>query len=240
MSLTPSLYALTARSRGVPLGTGRGSLSTAPTTRLRSSTAAPSTTPIHHRFRCMCMASMLTPVLRVLALRQHLPCADQLRPRAVGLRTDGGEFLEMHPRSRLVTGTLGRQTRTVQAAEAVRLLGNRGLVLRQRVGRSAKLHQQVTEEFACRRERSWGHRVLLGLILVVGGDAQRSERLLVLAFSAQGPGSGDLRLDLSLLGPVGELSFGERLVQVVQTLDLLARTGGVTTARGAERPCEGA
>ena len=35
------------------------------------------------------------------------------------------------------------------------------------------------------------------------------------------------------------LPFGERLVQGVQTLDLLARTGGVTTARSTERPCEG-
>src|SRR5712691_2804255 len=239
MSVTPSLYALTARSRGVPLGTGRGSLSTAPTTGLCSSTATPSTMPIHHNFRCMCMVSMLTPAPHILALRQHLPRAGQLRPRAIGLRTERGEFLEMHPRSRLVTGALGRQTRTVQATEAVRLLGDRGLVLWQCVGRSAKLHQQVTEEFACRRERSRGHRVLLGLILMVGGGAQRSERLLVLAFSTQGPGRGDLRLDLSLLGPVGELAFGEHLAQVVQTLDLLARTGGVTTARGAERPSEG-
>ena len=74
---------------------------------------------------------------------------------------------------------------------------------------------------------------------MVGGDTHRSKRLFVLAFSAQSPGSGDLRLDLSLLGPVGELPFGERLVQGVQTLDLLARTGGVTTARSTERPCEG-
>src|SRR5687767_1036370 len=179
MSVTPSLYARTARARGVPLGAGRGSLSSAPAAGLHSSIATPSKMPIHHRLRCMCMTSMRTPTPRVLALCQHLPGVDQLRPRAVGLRTERGKFLEMCPRARLVPGALGRQTRTVQAAEAVRLLGDRGLVLRQCLGWPAELHQQVTEEFACRHERSRGHCVLLGLVLMVSGGAHRGQGLVV-------------------------------------------------------------
>jgi type I restriction enzyme M protein len=45
-------------------------------------------------------------------------------------------------------------------------------------------------------------------------DAQGDGRARrVLALSAQCPGGGDLRLDLDLLGPVGELPFAEHLLQ---------------------------
>jgi hypothetical protein len=81
----------------------------------------------------MYMASILTLAPRVLPLCQHLPRMGQLRLRAAGLRTDRGEFLQMHPRSRVVTGTLDRQTRTVQAAEAVLLLGRSGRLMRLRL-----------------------------------------------------------------------------------------------------------
>src|SRR6266545_6677731 len=124
MSLTPSLYALTARSRGVPLGTGRGSLSTAPATGLSSRTTAPSRTPIQHRFWYMVVSSALTPALLALPLRKHLPHTGQLRPRALGLCTDGGERLKMPFRPRLVAGAFGRQAGAVQAAETVWLLGD--------------------------------------------------------------------------------------------------------------------
>ena len=40
----------------------------------------------------------------------------------------------------------------------------------------------------------------------------RGKCLLMLAFGVQRPGRGDLRLDLGLLGPVGELPFSERLL----------------------------
>src|SRR6266511_1383084 len=185
MSLTPSLYALTARARGVPLGTGRGSLSSAPAAGRSRRTAAPSRTAIHHRFRFMFVSSTLTPARLALALREHLPRAGKLRPRSVGLRTDRGELLEMPSRSHAVAREFGREACAVQAAEAVRLLGDRGLVLRQRFGGPAELQQQVTEEFARRHDRSRGHHVLLGLILMVGGGAHRGGRLLVLAFGAQ-------------------------------------------------------
>jgi hypothetical protein len=47
---------------------------------------------------------------------------------------------------------------------------------------------------------------------MVSGGAQRDKRLRVLAFGAQRPGGGDLRLDLGLLSPLGEIPFGERLL----------------------------
>src|SRR5215471_17569697 len=141
MSPTPSLYMLIARSRGVPLGTGRGSLSTAGAAGLRRSTAATSRTPIHSRFWHMRMSSSLTPTLDALPLCQHLSHLDQLRSGAIGLSTERGELLEIPPRPRPVTGAFGCQASAVQAAEAVWFLGDGSLVLRQGFGGPAKLHQ---------------------------------------------------------------------------------------------------
>src|SRR5215467_3904728 len=109
MSPTPSLYVLIARSCGVPLGAGRGSLSTAGATELCRSTAATSRTPIHSRLRCMRVSSPSHPTPAALALCQDLARLNQLRPDAVGLGTDGGELLEIRPRPSVVTGAFGRQ-----------------------------------------------------------------------------------------------------------------------------------
>src|SRR4051812_48437098 len=107
MSATPSLYTLIARSRGVPLGTGRGSLSTAGAAGLRRSTAATSRTPIHSRFWYMRVSFSLTPTLDALPLCQRLSHLDQFRPGAVGLGTERGELLEIPPRPGAVTGEFG-------------------------------------------------------------------------------------------------------------------------------------
>src|SRR5262245_3946611 len=273
MRLTPSLYVLIARSCGVPLGAGRGSLSTAGATGLCRSTAAMSRTPIQSRLRCMRVSSLLHPhtglasvgpppnwVLRTadycrasmartvssaqhpcaaLALSQGLARLNQLRPGAIGLGTDGGELLEIPQRPSVVTGAFGRQAGTVQAAEAVRFLGDGGFVLRQGFGGPAKLQQHVSEEFTCWHERSRSHGVLLGLILMVGGGAHSGERLLLLALSEQNPGAGDLGLDLSLLSPVGQLALREHLVQSMQTLDLLTRSSCVAATCSTESPSKG-
>src|SRR5437660_11500551 len=143
MSPTPSLYMLIACARGVPLGTGRGSLSTAGAAGLSRSTAATSRTPIHSRFWYMRVSSPLTPTLDALPLCQCLSHLDQLRPGAIGLSTERGELLEIPPCPGVVTGAFGRQASAVQAAETVWFLGDRSLVLRQGVGGPVQLQQHV-------------------------------------------------------------------------------------------------
>jgi len=51
------------------------------------------------------------------------------------------------------------------------LLGDRSLVLRQRLGRPAECQQQVPEEFAGGHDWPRGHHILLGLIIMLGGGA---------------------------------------------------------------------
>src|SRR5262249_39658116 len=155
--------------------------------------------PIQSRLRCMRVSSSLTPTPGALALCQGLARLNQLRPGAVRLGTDGGELLEIPPRPGAVTGAFGRQAGTVQAAETVWFLGDGGFVLRQGFGGAAQLQQHVPKEFTGGHDGAWRHGVLLGLILMIGGGAHSGERLLLLALGEQGPGTGDLGLDLSLL-----------------------------------------
>src|SRR5262245_41877355 len=61
-----------------------------------------------------------------------------------------------------------RPGRAVEAAEAVRLLGDRYLILPQRLGRSAQFQQQVAEQFSRRQEVPRHRDVLLGAVFPVG------------------------------------------------------------------------
>src|SRR2546423_728508 len=113
MSPTPSLYMLIARSRGVPLGTGRGSLSPAGAAGLGRGPAAPGRAPFPSRCWDMALSSPPTPTLDALPLCQRLSHLDQLRPGAIGLSTERGELLEIPPCPGAVTGAFGRQASAV-------------------------------------------------------------------------------------------------------------------------------
>ena len=147
-----------------------------------------------------------------LPLREYLPRVGQLRPCRIRLRSNHHKLLEMRLGPSLVACTFGREARTVETAEAVRLFGDGGLIL---YSASAGWPSSISMSPRSSRAGKIGpgdHHVLLGLILMVGGGAHGGESFLMLAFGVQRPGGGDLRLDLGLLGPVGELPFSQYLL----------------------------
>ena len=62
--------------------------------------------------------------------------------------------------------------------------------------------------------------MLLGLVLGIGGGAHCRKRILVLAFRIKHPGSGDLPLDVHLLGPIGVLGLTQLVAQFSELGDL--------------------
>jgi hypothetical protein len=80
--------------------------------------------------------------------------------------------------------------------------------------------------------------MLLGGVFEVRRGAHELQRLVVLALGARGPCRGRLLLDVDLLGPVRLLGGDQRRAVALKLLDLGARAGGVTGARGADGSCE--
>src|ERR671931_185711 len=153
----------------------------------------------------------------------------ELGPLGVGLLAERQERGVVGPCSGPITRELRRARGAVEPPEAVRLDAHRGLELPQRLGGLVRV-----EELARRRERTRGHRVLLGRALAVGGGPEECERLVLLALGARHPGGRDLALDVDLLGPITDLRRGERVAQRAEALDVPPGGRGVAAPRGTE------
>ena len=81
--------------------------------------------------------------------------------------------------------------------------------------------------------------MLLGLILGVRRCAHRFQRLVVLAFRVQHPGSGNLPLDVDDLGPIGVLGIAQLVTQLGKLGDVGLGGLRLARARGPEREGEG-
>src|SRR5439155_16871537 len=139
-------------------------------------------------------------------------------------------------------GPIAREVRGPRRAgeppETVRLDAHRRLEFLQRLARLARLQEHLGEELARRRERTRGHRVLLGRALAVGGGPEERERLVLLPLGARHPGGRNRVLDVDLLGPIADLRRGERVAQRGEAVDVPPGGRDVAAPRGAERACE--
>ena len=95
--------------------------------------------------------------------------------------------------------------------------------------------QHGAVQLACRGRHARRHRMLLGLVLGIGGCAHGFECGLVLAFGIEQPSAGDLPLDVDLLAPIGILRLTQLVTQLGELGDVRLGRFLVTRARLSQR-----
>jgi len=156
----------------------------------------------------------------------------------VGLRADFHELLKVPSRLAAIAGELRGAAGAVQRPEAIRFLHQRRFVFFQRLARPVHREQQIAEQFACGRERTRRHRVLLGRVFAVGSGTHLGQRLAGAPVGHRGPRRGGAALDLHLFRPVSFALAGQPRLQPLQRLDRRFRVGGIARSRRSDRARE--
>src|SRR3984893_6345999 len=144
------------------------------------------------------------------------------------------EMAEVELRLLLVAGLGGGLARTPIAAESLRIADLRRLVFDECVRRAAALQQHVAEQFARRDQPAGADRMLLALVLDIGGAAHRRQRRIALSLGEGVPGLDTEALHLDLGRPVIVLGGLQRLADLAQLFEILLRGRRVAAARRAE------
>ena len=126
----------------------------------------------------------------------------------------------------------------VPAAQPVRCVLHRDLVLLQRRGGVSVVEQHVGQQFTHRVKAVLHRDVLLAAVLQVGRRAHQFARLGLVALRPRDPGLRAEHLHLDLLGPVALVGLQQTGAQLVELADIGLRCRRVAAARGADCPRE--
>src|SRR5258705_4514532 len=122
-------------------------------------------------------------------------------------------FLVIIPGLGLVSRLFGRCRCAHIGTEPVRFLCKCCFESGKRFPGITAFKQHDAIEFAGRLGHAWRHRMLLGLVLGIGGGAHCIERLTALALGVKDPGSGDLPLNINLFRPIAILCVTQLVPQ---------------------------
>src|SRR5712691_6761555 len=142
---------------------------------------------------------------RSLPLGRERPSLRDFGSVLVGVFAQLDDLGEILPRLGGIAGLLGGLRGSDIGPETIGLLLARRLEGGQRFRGPAAVEQHRAVELARRYRHARRHRMLLGLVLGVGGRAHGLERVLVFALGMEHPGGRYLRLDIDLFRPVGIL-----------------------------------
>src|ERR1700736_1913708 len=112
-----------------------------------------------------------------------------------------------------------RRTRSPgHAVEPMRSNLQRRFIRRQRIRVCAGLEQQVAQDLTRRQDGAWRNSVLVDGVLVIGGLAERRQRLRFPALGERQQSLGGFALRRKSAGPVIILSWRDMLLQLAENI----------------------